>query len=313
MSKNIFKYVGPEYLDRVIKLKDAITLKCSYPKDFNDPYEQFLTIDFKEEPGVLAFYVEVIGNIKQHPVTCFSSSPIALPMWAHYAKNLTGVAIEIDEAALVSDFPESQFDDVVYRESPDPDLRDMLYRAHVIGKPRYLHFLQGGVFNAAYFTKAICWDYEKERRMVLASEEVRVEDGMMLVDIPAESISSFICGPRASVETKAMALKKSLEFGCNYFELQIGKTSAIPYFINSSGDPFIFNANCIKPASNFCFSCKEPLEGNEKTCSWCQIDDDHKTEAASRNIFRVLQKLNMLEDYFDGMEDIGRGWKDGAL
>lgn len=298
--------MGPEYLDQVFKLDDAITFKCSHPKDFNDPYEQFLTIDFKEQPGVLAFYSDVIGNVKQFPVTCFSYSPIELPMWAHYAKNLTGVVVEIDECTLVDKFPRCQFGEVIYRDAPDPNLTEILYRAHAVGKPRYLYFLQTGVFNAAYYMKAVCWQYEKEFRMVLSAQDIKIEGELMLVDIPATAIKSIICGPKASSKTRALAFKKSVEIGCGYFELQIGKSSATPYFFDQNGVTFIFDSDGIKQAKQFCSSCNEPLENDEKVCSWCQINDGHKVEAASRNIFRVLEDLKMLGEYVDGMDDIGR-------
>ena len=100
MSKYIYKYVGSSYLDKIFMTKEHITLKCSYPKDFNDPYELFLTIDFNERPEVLAFYADAVGELPQLHTTCFSRSPAVLPMWAHYAQNLQGLCIEFDEKLL---------------------------------------------------------------------------------------------------------------------------------------------------------------------------------------------------------------------
>ena len=57
MNKRIYKYVAPNYLDKVFGSRDLVTLKCSHPKDFNDPYELFLTINFNESPEMLAFFV----------------------------------------------------------------------------------------------------------------------------------------------------------------------------------------------------------------------------------------------------------------
>ena len=100
MSNNIYKFVDSEYLDKVLGAGDKVTLKCSFPKDFNDPYELFLTINFKEKPEILAFYSDVVGQLPQLPTTCFSRSPTVLPMWAHYAQNLQGFAIEFDQEKL---------------------------------------------------------------------------------------------------------------------------------------------------------------------------------------------------------------------
>lgn len=41
--KSIYKYLGPEMIDKVFQT-DGVTLRCSLPKDFNDPYELFLTL-----------------------------------------------------------------------------------------------------------------------------------------------------------------------------------------------------------------------------------------------------------------------------
>jgi len=307
MTTNIYKYVGPEYIDRVIGLDGKVTLKCSYPKDFNDPYELFLTIDFKERPEVLAFYAEVVGELPQLPTTCFSRSPAVIPMWAHYSQNLTGFAIEFDESALSKHFPDSGFGNVDYADAPDEGLTDMLYRAYEIGKPRYSYLLQRGVFSAAYYTKASCWSYEQERRMIVAEKETRRADTLILIDVPSNCLKSLLCGPRASQKTKRAIRDKAAQLGCNYLELKVGKTSATPYFIDPSGTPFTFNGTGIEKCANFCRSCKEPLEGESTLCSWCQIDESHETEAASRNIFRALAKYGMLDEYLEGMRDIGRG------
>jgi hypothetical protein len=137
MSKSIYKYAGPSNLNKVFASAEHVTLKCSHPKDFNDPYELFLTVDFNEKPHVLAFYAEAVGKLPQVPTTCFSLSPSVVPMWAHYAQNLEGFVIEFDEVKLVESFPESGFGNVDYRDATDARLTDMLYRASEIGKPRY--------------------------------------------------------------------------------------------------------------------------------------------------------------------------------
>jgi len=97
MSKFLYKYIGPATLDKVFSELGHFTMKCSLPKNFNDPYELFLTLDFRERPEALAYYADVVGDLPQIPTTCFSRSPDVVPMWAHYAQNLEGFAIELDE------------------------------------------------------------------------------------------------------------------------------------------------------------------------------------------------------------------------
>jgi hypothetical protein len=86
-SKKIYKYIGPEHIDKIFHSPDVVTLKCSLPKEFNDPYELFRRIDFNERPDALAYYADAIGELPQLPTTCFSRSPAVIPMWAHYAQN----------------------------------------------------------------------------------------------------------------------------------------------------------------------------------------------------------------------------------
>src|SRR5690606_19162845 len=147
MGKPIYKYLSPD-IAKLVLTPDGPVFKCSYPKDFNDPYELFLTINFNERPDALAFYQEVIGELPQQPTTCFANSPAITPMWAHYGRNLEGVVVQVDEQCLSSHFENSSFGDVDYRDGPADELTDLLYRALVIGKPRYTYMLRQGVFSA---------------------------------------------------------------------------------------------------------------------------------------------------------------------
>lgn len=307
MSKCIYKYVGASYVDKVFASSQHVTLKCGYPKDFNDPYELFLTINFKQKPGLLAFYADVIGKLPQLPTTCFSRSPIVIPMWAHYAQDSQGFAIEFSEESLKMSFPKSGFGDIDYKNAADNELIETLYRAYEIGKPRYLYFLQKGVFSAAYYTKAKCWSYELERRMIVRAEETRVDGNMVLMDVPKACVKSLICGPRASDQTIQTVKDKAAELGCNYYEVRIGKTSPVPHLHSSAGEVFVFDGTEIIPSQRFCPSCKEPLKGRSKLCAWCRIEESHQVDAAERNVFRMLEHAGILNEYLKSMNDISRG------
>lgn len=307
MSNKLYKYVGHTYLDKVFGLSDKVTLKCSYPKDFNDAYELFLTIDYTENPGALAFYDDLIGDLPQRPTTCFSRSPIVAPMWAHYAQNLEGFVIEFDEDALKRCFPESNFDNIDYRDEPNGDINDSLYRAYEIGKPRYLYLLRGHVFRAAYFTKTICWSYEQERRMLIHESEIRQTEGLMLADVPMDCVSAFICGPRASAETQTYLQEKAAQLDCRYYQLKIGRSSCVPFLVDLKGEVSVFNGETIDSCSSCCDKCKEPISSESKLCSWCQIDEGHKVDAAQRNTYRMLDNYGLLGEYINGMNSITRG------
>lgn len=306
MTENLFKYFGPEAIDKVFTTPELVTLKCSLPKDFNDPYELFLTVDLDQDADTMAFYADCVGEIPQHPTTCFSRSPLVVPMWAHYAKNSTGFAVEFDEEMLGENFQESHFDNIDYRDTPNEALTDMLYRASGIGKPRYVYLLQRWVMNAAYFTKMTCWGYEQERRMVTGENEVRSAGQLLLLDIPRDCVKTIIAGPQASDELITKLKEKAEGLQCDYFQLKIGRSSALPYLVNDAGEPFCFKDGEIVRSACGCASCQEPVLSPREQCSWCQIDESHAQAAAQRNPFRMYHELGMLESYIRGMDNITR-------
>jgi hypothetical protein len=77
--KSIYKYLGPQVIDKIFQSPDNVTLKCSLPKDFNDPYELFLTINFNEEPDRLAFYADAIWRASSIPNNLFLAITCGYP------------------------------------------------------------------------------------------------------------------------------------------------------------------------------------------------------------------------------------------
>lgn len=306
MSKSLYKYVGPSNFHKIFGLKKHVSLKCSYPKDFNDPFELFLTIDFNQHPDIIAFYAEAVGALPQLPTTCFSRSPTVVPMWAHYAQNCEGFVIEFDEEKLRASFPESAFGNVDYRDTPHEALTEMLYRASEIGKPRYVYLLQNWVFRSAYYTKTNCWSYEQERRMVLDESEVKKIDNLVLFEVPANSIKSIICGPRARPDLISALAEKAGELQCAFFSLKIGKTNILPYLKDQLNNTFEFDGNEIVSCTSFCSSCHEPITQDSNSCSWCLIDDSHRQSAARRNPYRLYDHYGLLDSYIKGMDAISR-------
>lgn len=307
MARRIYKYVGPGFIDKVFYTPGKIALKCAYPSEFNDPYELFLTMDFSEKPELLAFYADVIGELPQLPTTCFSKSPAVVPMWAHYASNLQGFVLELDEERLVTQFPGSGFGDVDYQDEPSEAVAENLNRAYSIGKFRYIHFLHRSVFSAAYYTKQSCWSYEMERRMVISESEVIKKDGVVLLDIPSECVISIVCGPRSTEETQALLQKHAETIGCELLHMKIGRGSGIPYFMGSQPKPTIFSNGEFSSAAGHCSTCKEPTSDPKGICSWCQIDDSHRIQAARKNSYRLLHRYGLLDGYIDSVSRIDRG------
>lgn len=97
---NLYKFMGADIADKLMMDDAHIGIKFSHLKDYNDPYEFFLIINYDRTPDELAFYSEMIDMVLKQPATCFARSPVITPMWAHYAGNSSGFAIEIDEDRL---------------------------------------------------------------------------------------------------------------------------------------------------------------------------------------------------------------------
>jgi Protein of unknown function (DUF2971) len=305
--KSIYKYLGPEVIDKIFQSPDNVTLKCSLPKDFNDPYELFLTIDFNEEPDLLAFYADAIGELPQHPTTCFSRSPAVIPMWAHYAQNHEGFVIEVSEEKLSEMLPEVACGDVSYSDVPIRDLSASLSMAYGTSKMRHTYLLRQGVLHSAYFTKTSCWAYEQERRLVVPEKDSRENGTIILFDVPNECVTSIVCGSRASEATKLSLKNEAQERNCRYFELRIGKSSATPFFVDATEQPLTFNEGELRQCDQYCGTCMEPIAQESDECSWCQINDQLRMNAASRNPFRVLDRLGMLDSYVAEMDAISAG------
>src|SRR5947207_10728280 len=96
MGTKAYKYLRSASVEKVSAEAGTSAFKCSYPRDFNDPYELFLTVEYEQDPEVLAYYHEVIGAIQQLATTWLYKSPEVVPMWAQYDENYTGVVSVLD-------------------------------------------------------------------------------------------------------------------------------------------------------------------------------------------------------------------------
>lgn len=310
--KNLYKYMGPDISNRFLVDGDKCTIKLSYLKEYNDPFEFFLTIDYNQEPELLAYYNEIISMVTQQPVTCFSKSPISTPMWAHYASNSQGFVAEINETAL-NEWLESQeadqsFGDIGYRDTPSEGILNLLQQAYVTCKPRHTGWLWQSVGARAYFTKQTCWSYEQERRLIIGEKVAsKINDNLSLLYFPSNCVTAIIAGAKASSETKDILKEVARSVNCKYFQMHIGKSSTNPFLLDSANNTHVFQNDKIEPHSENCEKCKEPKPNQDsKLCSWCNINEQHENNAASRNAFRTLNNAGILEMYLDRFLEIGR-------
>lgn len=306
MSNKIYKYVGPDMLEKAFSQEGKCRFKCSYPKDFNDPYELFLTVDFNLGPELLAFYAETVEAVPQKATTCFSKSPSVIPMWAHYSHNHRGLVIEVDEEKLKELFPEISLGDVDYQDQPHNHIQSHLQRAFGTGKPRHTYFLWQAVMSAAYYTKMACWSYEQERRLISPSKYIDDGAGLLLFSFPYECVTAIISGSNACPDTLYSASKIAEKCSCSSYQMKIGRSNIEPYFIDDSGAVHTFSSGEIKVTPNTCLDCNEPIEADVQKCPWCSIDDSHRELAARGNPMRAIAGLGQLEGYIKGMREIDK-------
>jgi len=310
MTKKIHKYVGPKILELAMVRDGFVGFKCSYPKDYNDPYELFLSIDTNIEPELLAFYKESVGEIPQYPTSCFSNSPVVVPMWAHYGHSSMGFVIEIDEDKLREYFEDILIEDVAYADSADEEVASSLSHAFGTMKPRHTFFFHKQVMASAYFSKQSCWSYEQERRVVVPQQNIEEINGNMVFFAPAECVTALIAGARIEDKYWQQAEKISDSIGCTLYRGYIGKSYPEIFFRDKNNRVHVFSDGGLIRTDTICKTCSEPLSHSDNesdVCSWCSITEVHEENAAKSNPYRVLQHAGILEEHVKAMESIWRG------
>ena len=305
--KKIYKYLNPDVFKLIFRKKGFVEFKSSYPKEFNDPYELFLTIKTEGiDPEVLAFYQETAGAVPQLPTLCFSNLPDVVPMWAHYARESTGFVIELDESLLISYFPDERIDDVNYSETETIIEVGEVIRAYTTTKPRHTYWLQSSAFNAAYFTKSKYWSYESERRLVVEKNKVKQKDGLMILQIPIDCVSAIIAGPRIDRKLEKQIRRFCTNINTQFYKMELGRSSMRPFFINANNRSYLFNDQQLTEARQFCDDCMEPINDDKWQCPWCAITDEDRYGAATRNPMRLLARVGILEKYLKSAAEIDK-------
>ncbi|AUH34668.1 hypothetical protein CUV01_15905 [Paracoccus tegillarcae] len=291
-------------MDLVFNRDGYCGVKCSLPKDYNDPYELFLGVDLNVSTESLATYRDIIQELPHFPTTCFSKSPIVAPMWAHYAQNHSGFVLEFDVESLKDNFEEIEIRDVDYKAEPNPALADSLERAAVTKKPRHAVWLRQAVLTEAYFSKYQEWSYEQECRLVDRNQYVEDVGGNKILFVPSDCVAAMIVGSKFPEDKKAQSKDVAVAQGIDWYQLGIGKSLPLPYMTSSDDGAYVFEAGEITEALGVCESCSEPLPLGGELCVWCSITDDHAEEAARGNPFRILDHYGRLEEYFEGVRNI---------
>lgn len=309
MGRKVYKYFSAGVLDPVFAQPKFCGIKCSQPKDYNDPYELFLGVDLTVAPGLLAAYRELVDELPQWPTSCFSKSPVVAPMWAHYGDNHSGFVIEFDVDALEAAFPNIVIMDVTYRTEPSADIADQLQRAAGTKKPRHAYFLQQTVLATAYFSKDVAWSYEQECRLLDQEDYCETIGGYKILQVPIDCCTALIAGKSATPATVSRTKDIAIQGGMRWFHAVIGKSMAQPFMEAENGARAVFDGTDITPAAKVCRSCAEPVSSDASLCPWCSITEGDALKAAQGNPLRVLDHHGMLENYYQGLEEMARARK----
>lgn len=300
----IYKYFSESVLDLVFQRDGFCGIKCSLPKDYNDPYELFLGVDLTVSTESLATYRDIIQGLPHFPTTCFSKSSIVAPMWAHYAQNHSGFALEFDIETIQGHFEGIEIRDVTYKVAPNPALATALERVAVTKKPRHAVWLRQAVLTEAYFSKYQDWSYEQECRLVDRDRYVENVAGNDILFLPTDCITAMMVGSKFPEEkiphSKELASRQNIE----WYQVEIGKSLPVPYMRSAKGGTFVFEDGVISEANGICGKCTEPLLDGGELCAWCSITEAQAEQAARGNPFRVLDHYGLLGEYFKSVSDI---------
>ncbi|MBW3501344.1 DUF2971 domain-containing protein [Janthinobacterium sp. NKUCC08_JDC] len=133
-------------------------------------------------------------------VLSLTTDPSSAPMWAHYADTYRGLAVGFDS--------DSNF----FRPNKgEPENCGELVPVDYTNTPPVV-FVDAGTLvppKELFFTKAECWGYEKESRVIKflpqAQEVIEVPNGLPihLFEVPPDAIKEVIFGFRMSPEDRA--------------------------------------------------------------------------------------------------------------
>lgn len=195
-------------------LESILTSRALRPSQvygFNDPFECKIAIDLdgSEEVKRARYFADHVGAsdadcdewlqnvistwsleqqlrasiLQEVGVVCFTREWNNHLFWSHYASNHGGFCIGFDEEVLDQWGGFMDFREVVYSKTA-PECKVFFERVD-------------SFYQKAVFTKADCWSYEQEIRMVFYGFEDRV--------MPEGAIREVIVGCRASQELRNFA------------------------------------------------------------------------------------------------------------
>ena len=244
------------YLNHLNMMNDSAEGFCNvisgFPnyKEKNERYDLILKTWYGESGGLPSEdeYNEYIGSMREEEpsvpelldsarISCFTNTALNPTMWAHYARDRTGICIEFDEDKI-KELEDAYVFDVKYLDRP-PTIdtavltliadqvgynNDALFKGYIDGfEPQYEQAFEEGrsllweIFNGMLATKSQEWSYEQEKRLIyllsFPKEEqlAKTDKSGINIPLPEGCIKSVILGERTTEQDKKLivsAIKK---------------------------------------------------------------------------------------------------------
>lgn len=207
-----YKYMP---LDQTYQSLNAIknnTLKFTQPCNFNDPYDSRTLINIDNQ-----LYSDQDNFIekfrKRYAICCFTADPLNILMWSHYASHHCGFVMEfkIEKSVLNQTIP------ILIKDYPFPVSYDNTFP--VINFPSSdqkrneilkTHEKISEFLKKSLLTKAECWIYEKELRLIfnthLNHDYKVLDDGSVLKTYEPKTLSKIILGSNIKDECREHVL-----------------------------------------------------------------------------------------------------------
>lgn len=173
-------------------------------------------------------------------VTCFSRAVCSILMWSHYSANHSGAVLcfEGEHSALMRTSRECA-DDHVASLCGGGGLHEVQY-SNVLPIVNIGTWTPEQIFLALARTKAQCWAYEEELRLIASFEsadhilETAEGSKIYLVTVPFDALRCVVLGCNMSESTKHEMVDRATSAGCpkhvRFFESRIaGDTFALSY------------------------------------------------------------------------------------
>lgn len=195
-----------------------------------DEYNEYIDSMREIEPSV----PELLDSAR---ISCFTNTALNPTMWAHYARDRTGICIEFDENKI-KELEDMYIFDVKYLDRP-PTVdtavltliadqveynNDAIFKGYTDGYEHlYEQAFEEGrsvlweVFNGMLATKSQEWSYEQEKRLIYLlsfpeEEQLAKNDKIGInISLPEGCIKSVILGERTTAHDKDLiiaAIKK---------------------------------------------------------------------------------------------------------